>query len=131
MTLGITSHAEDCLSACKEYLLSDYAFMGTWDQSKANAFGEWWDIDSSSIICNTLLNRVSKKERSYSISSNNKLDAEKKVAFEVLDASTDSLAPSAVDFAESIKRTQTPRSVQSPTSSQNVQKMIRERFLNS
>jgi hypothetical protein len=112
LSLGITSHAEDCLTACKEYLLSDYTFMGTWDQSKANAIGEWWDIDPSSIICNTLLNRVLKKERSYSTSSNNELDTEKKVAFEVLDASTDSLAPSAVDFAESIKRTQTPRSVQ-------------------
>jgi hypothetical protein len=86
--------------------------MGTWDQSKANAIGEWFDIDSSSIICNTLLSRVARKERFYSISSNNELDAEKKVAFEVLDVSTDSLAPSAADFDESIKRTQTPKSGQ-------------------
>lgn len=38
-----------------EFLVSDYSFMTSWDRADSNMVGKWWDVESVSVICATLL----------------------------------------------------------------------------
>jgi hypothetical protein len=40
---------------CFQFLSSDHSFLASWDRSRKNMFGEWWDYEVSSIICSTLI----------------------------------------------------------------------------
>jgi hypothetical protein len=40
---------------CFQFLSSDHSFLASWDRSRKNIFGEWWDYEVSSIICSTLI----------------------------------------------------------------------------
>ena len=55
LCMGVTSNPDQCLRDCQEFLLADYTFMSSWDQSKTNSVAEWWNMDTSSIICANLL----------------------------------------------------------------------------
>lgn len=53
MNLGIPKDPSDTgvPAECKEFLLSDYTFIPSWDYSLAGLAGLWWDLTTSSIIC--------------------------------------------------------------------------------
>ncbi|KAI9728899.1 MAG: hypothetical protein M1834_007157 [Cirrosporium novae-zelandiae] len=46
---------------CFEFLLSDYSFTPSWDRSNPTMVSDLWDIYSSSVICATLLDSISKE----------------------------------------------------------------------
>jgi len=61
ISLGLTVATKErkrCLENCKEFLLSDYTFMASWDSSKTTTVGQWWDFITSSIISTELVDRI-------------------------------------------------------------------------
>jgi hypothetical protein len=50
-----SEHIEIAKQNCFQFLSSDHSFLATWDRSRKNMFGEWWDYEVSSIICSTLI----------------------------------------------------------------------------
>jgi hypothetical protein len=46
---------QDCRNACFEFLLSDYSFMSSWDRADKAMIEKWWDFETASVICATLL----------------------------------------------------------------------------
>ena len=109
LSLGATSNPEACMKACKEFMLSDYTFMTSWDQSKTNAVGQWWDLTTSSIVCATLLDRYRQK-----MSMNDENVVEGKVSFKETDMSkqSDGAAVHQRDgLPDFTKRPQTPTQV--------------------
>jgi hypothetical protein len=110
VSLGVTSKPEDCISACKEFMLSDYMFMTTFDQTNANGVGQWWDLDTSSMICYTILDQVEQRLRSRI----DEINIEKRVSFQVIDSSTDSMEQPGKAVRESSERAQIPKSIQTP-----------------
>lgn len=38
-----------------EFMMSDYSFMTSWDHADRNMIGTWWDQESCSVICATLI----------------------------------------------------------------------------
>ncbi|KAH8648734.1 hypothetical protein BGZ60DRAFT_219937 [Tricladium varicosporioides] len=55
LCLGMTSNPDACIDACKNFMLADYSFMSTWDQSKINTVSRWWNMETPSIICSKFL----------------------------------------------------------------------------
>ena len=49
---------ERIMEHCSEFLLSDYTFLGSIDQSKATMVSQWWDLTTSSVICAKLLDDI-------------------------------------------------------------------------
>jgi len=43
------------LDQCKEFMVSDYTFMASWDASKPTTVGHWWNFITSSVVCAKLL----------------------------------------------------------------------------
>jgi hypothetical protein len=63
--LGVVKSAERgrCIDACKEFMISDYTFMASWDASRLATVGQWWDFITSSVICaNMLEEAIDKKD---------------------------------------------------------------------
>jgi hypothetical protein len=56
-TLDLSSEisVQSCRDACFEFLLSDYTFMLSWDRADKAMIERWWDLETGSIICATLL----------------------------------------------------------------------------
>lgn len=50
-----SEHTEIAKQNCFQFLSSDHSFLASWDRSRKNMFGEWWDYEVSSIICSTLI----------------------------------------------------------------------------
>jgi hypothetical protein len=50
-----SEHIEIAKQNCFQFLSSDHSFLATWDRSRKNMFGEWWDYEVSTIICSTLI----------------------------------------------------------------------------
>jgi hypothetical protein len=46
---------QSCRDACFEFLLSDYSFMSSWDRADKAMIERWWDFETGSVICATLL----------------------------------------------------------------------------
>jgi hypothetical protein len=46
---------QPCRDACFEFLLSDYSFMSSWDRADKAMIEKWWDFETGSVICATLL----------------------------------------------------------------------------
>lgn len=44
-----------CRDACFEFLLSDYSFMSSWDRADKAMIERWWNFETGSVICATLL----------------------------------------------------------------------------
>jgi hypothetical protein len=111
---GISSNPDESMQAYKAFILCDYTFMATMDQSRYDAIGQWWDMTTSSIVCATILDQWQRKERPQSTST---LDnyTERESPYEGLE-----LPPRIENgplrrgssFADPIKRFQTPKSVQ-------------------
>jgi hypothetical protein len=110
VSLKVTSRPEEGIWACKEFMLSDYMFMATWDQTKANGVGQWWDLDTSSIICSTILDQADQKLGPWT----DEIDIEKRILLQVIDPSTNSIDQPGKAFGESIGRAQTPKYIQPP-----------------
>ena len=55
---------QDCLDACKQFLMTDFTFMSSWDSSKPTTIGHWWDFGTSCIVAAELLNHMMLKCRS-------------------------------------------------------------------
>ena len=58
ISLGVAQNPRDSFNDCQEFLLGDYTFMTTWDQSKIDSVGQWWDFCTSSIVGAELLKEV-------------------------------------------------------------------------
>jgi len=58
VSIGTSQNPRDELNNCQEFLLGDYTFMTTWDQSKIDSIGQWWDICTSGIMAAELLSEV-------------------------------------------------------------------------
>jgi hypothetical protein len=41
--------------ACYRFLMSDYTFISSWDESRDNLIGSWWDVEVGSVLCATLI----------------------------------------------------------------------------
>ena len=50
-----SEHVDIAKQSCFQFLSSDHSFLASWDRSRKNMFGEWWDYEVSSIICSTLI----------------------------------------------------------------------------
>lgn len=40
---------------CFEFLSSDLTFISSWNESDYNMISHWWDMDTSSVVCSTLI----------------------------------------------------------------------------
>jgi hypothetical protein len=40
---------------CLEFLCSDLTFISSWNESDADVISHWWDMDTSSVVCSTLI----------------------------------------------------------------------------
>jgi len=58
ISLGVAQNSNDSFNDCQEFLLGDYTFMPTWDQSKIDSVGQWWEFCTSSIVGAELLKDV-------------------------------------------------------------------------
>jgi hypothetical protein len=47
--------AQACRDTCFEFLLSDYSFISSWDRADKTMIESWWDFETGSVICATLL----------------------------------------------------------------------------
>jgi hypothetical protein len=48
-------NVQACRDACFGFLLSDYSFMSSWDRADKAMIEKWWDFETGSVICATLL----------------------------------------------------------------------------
>lgn len=44
-----------CRDACFEFLFSDYSFMSSWDRADKTMIESWWNFETGSVVCATLL----------------------------------------------------------------------------
>jgi len=108
---GLSPNPEECMKDCKAFLLSDYTFMTTWDQSKTDAIGHWWDVGTSSIISATILDHWQWKDSSWPTTMVNENDFETKV--ESSSTLEDGQVLQRSSFINSFRRRQAPKPVQS------------------
>jgi len=53
---AVDSEKRDALlDQCKEFMISDYTFMASWDSSKPTTVGHWWNFITSAVVCGKLL----------------------------------------------------------------------------
>jgi hypothetical protein len=113
--LGVSPSPEDCMETCKMFMLSDYTFMASWDQSKTSVVGQWWDITTSSIVCAKILDDlIHKRHQSWPTSLAAENDGQRKVSFNqnVISNGIESLATHPDDDAsDSVRGWQTPKSI--------------------
>jgi len=63
---------DTALEECREFILADYTFAGTWDGSDRRAFSQWWDLLPTSIFATTLLDwRLQNHDGEASVSLQN------------------------------------------------------------
>ncbi|KAJ9161715.1 hypothetical protein NKR19_g1936 [Coniochaeta hoffmannii] len=52
---GSDENRDVILDQCKEFMVTDYTFMASWDASKPTTVGHWWNFITSSVVCAKLL----------------------------------------------------------------------------
>ena len=82
VNLGFAKNTEECMRACRKFLLSDYTFAPSWDHSRAFVVGRWWDLTTSSIICAKMLSGGLVKRRLSLASSPDESDTGLRVDLE-------------------------------------------------
>ena len=61
---GSDKNRDVILDQCKEFMVTDYTFMASWDASKPTTVGHWWNFITSSVVCAKLLDEeIARREQ--------------------------------------------------------------------
>ncbi|EXJ75798.1 uncharacterized protein A1O5_00305 [Cladophialophora psammophila CBS 110553] len=79
VNLEVALSVEECMEACKEFLLSDYTFAADFDASNPETVAQWWDMKTSSIISWKILDGLMSENNATKATFSQLVKAERKV----------------------------------------------------